>query len=129
MYFYEVELKQVSLSFTSWFILGLDPIVHSIIWNYAFQFRLLVNPVLDNILSSSLYFWLFHWVYLSIYIYIYINYMKMWGKSNINITSFKITDKYQYIRHIMQVIFWFLPNLRILDLWRFRRNRKITRIK
>ena len=56
MCLYEVQLKQVSLSFPSRLILGQDPIVHSIRGNYAFQFSLLVNPMLDNILSYSTLF-------------------------------------------------------------------------
>ena len=54
MYLYEVQLKQVSLTFPSWLILGREPTVRDITGNYAFQFSLLVNPVLDNILSLSL---------------------------------------------------------------------------
>ena len=53
-----------------------------------------------------IYIYMHIYIYIVIYIYIYIdsyiytyiyiskNHLKMWGKSNINITSFKITDKY-----------------------------------
>ena len=41
-----------------------ERILHDIVGKYAFKFSLLVNSVLDNILSSILCFaWMLHWVY------------------------------------------------------------------